>query len=102
MVLTLRSFTAQRNTILSDSVPPEVKMISCGSQFKFFAMLFRAVSIIDFAVLPKLWVEDGFPKVDDILCIISSMTSFLIGVVAALSKYTSFFPLGRVLCKIGN
>jgi hypothetical protein len=99
MVLTPKSFTAQRNIILSDSVPPEVKIISCGSQLRYFATLFRAVSVIDFAVLPKPWVEEGFPKVVDMLWVINSMTSFRMGVVAALSKYTFINSLAYVEVK---
>ena len=40
-----KSFTAHFKIELSDSVPPELKIISEGSQFKIFAIDFRDVSM---------------------------------------------------------
>ena len=42
---TPRSFTAHFKIELSDSVPPELKIISPGSQFRIFAIDFLDVSI---------------------------------------------------------
>jgi hypothetical protein len=51
--LTPKSLTAHFKIELSDSVPPELNIISPGSQFKIFAMVFLEVSIYDLADLPK-------------------------------------------------
>ena len=50
--LTPRSLTAHLSIELSDSVPPELKMISPGSQFKILAIDFLDVSIYYLADLP--------------------------------------------------
>jgi hypothetical protein len=47
---------------LSASVPPEVKKISEGLQFKALAMVLREFSIAVFVFLPKEWEEEGLPK----------------------------------------
>ena len=57
MCFTPKSLTAHFKIELSDSVPPELKIISPGSQFKIFAIDLLDVSIYDFADLPKECIQ---------------------------------------------
>ena len=67
---------------LSLSLPPLVKYISFGSALTSDATLFLDISKAFFASLPNKWKLDAFPKVSVKYGIISSTTSFLVGVVA--------------------
>ena len=73
--------------MLSLSEPKLVNVISLGLQFSRFATLVLAVSIAFFALLPSLYIDDGFPYSRLRYGNISSNTSSFILVVAALSKY---------------
>src|SRR5690606_40793792 len=87
ILFTPRSRTAERMIQLFPSVPQEVKMISEDETLNFLAIVLRAVSISAFECLPIEYVDEGFPKSLVKTFIISSTTSFLTEVVAALSRY---------------
>jgi hypothetical protein len=73
---------------LSASVPPLVKIISDGEQFKSLAMVRRDCSNADFVFLPKACEDEGLPKYSVRKGIMACATSGRTGVVAALSRYT--------------
>ena len=52
--------TADCKTVLSASVPPEVKKISEGDAFKIVAIVLRAFSTATLACRPWECIDDGF------------------------------------------
>ena len=71
---------------LSPSVPPEVKMISLGAQFRSLASSVRARSTAARVVWPPWWAELGLPKRSVKKGVRAARTSGRTGVVALASR----------------
>src|SRR5690606_17400853 len=100
MRLMPKSRTAERMIQLLPSVPHDVKIISLAVTLNCFAMVLRDASINAFVWRPIEYVEEGFPKSFVKIFIISSTTSGLTDVVAALSKYIWFIYFINFLVKL--
>jgi hypothetical protein len=81
-----RWFTNPKIARLLDSVPPEVKIISCGRAFNISAIFLREASTAVLAFTPILVIEPGLPKLSVQNGFMAVSTSFLTGVVAEWSR----------------